>query len=155
MAQSRLREQTRMLGTMLASALPANPSPSAPGSLPAAPRVPPGARVARGLGWHRGWWPGSGEVSGWGTSLGDLGLPRGPCPRVPSRVHPAQSPASQPAHARFPWQSRAPRIRLIIELIKNKSFTPGEVARQSSVLVLATGKHIHSHLLINKAISMP
>lgn len=109
----------------------------------------------RGLRWHRGWWPGSGGVSSWGTSLGDLGLPRGPCPWVPSHARPTQSPASQPAHARFPRQSRAPRIRLIIELIKNKSFTLGEVARQSSVLVLATGKHIHSHLLINKAISMP
>lgn len=52
-------------------------------------------------------------------------------------------------------QNQAPRIRLIIELIKNKSFTLREVARQSSVLVFAAGKNIHSHLLINKAISIP
>lgn len=166
MAQSRLHEQTRMLATMLASALPGKSTCPRPQGLSRQP-----CECPEGLGWHRGWWPGGGEgglepgeSSGTAPSThGDLSLPRGPrpwvlsCPRPTCCVKRAATQwlVLQPAQMHFLWQSRVPRIRLIIELIKNKSFTPGEVARQSSVLVFAAGKNIHSHLLINKAVSTP
>lgn len=116
MAQSRLHEQTRMLATMLASALPGKSTCPRPQGLSRQPRECP-----EGLGWHRGWWPGGGEgglelreSSGAAPSThGDLGLPQGPRPWVLSCPRPTrcvkrtatQRLVLQPAHMHFLWQS--------------------------------------------------
>lgn len=84
-------EPTRMLATMLASALPGKSTCPQPRGLSGQPRECP-----EGLAWHRGWWSDGGEgglepgeSSGAAPSAhGDLSLPRGPRPWVLSCLRP-------------------------------------------------------------------